>query len=237
MTDGAPDKPDVGRPSRQVIRSVSVNGYGKTRLVLQSVCGSDGRRYIRAVWEYRGEDGHWHTKRTPPEFSPAVWSDAIAKAATNGMLSSSDYKDLLVRLTRGLDASKSPTPKAFVRFTGLLQISFDSSTLVAHPVDEVLVYEKLSAPARDVTVTQSQQKATETTHLVYEVVEDIHYMEALSRLSEQLREVASKTSLEEAVAVDPRTAFEGIFGDAHLVEAGFVSDADLFDVEYSIAVL
>ena len=223
--------------TRQIIRSVSVNGYGKTRLVLQSVCGGDGRRYIRSVWEYRGDDGNWHTKKSPPEFSPAVWADAIAKAATNGMLSSNDYKDLLVRLTRGLDASKSPTPKAFVRFTGLLQISFDGKLLADHAVDEVQVYECLSAPAREVTVTQSQQREPKTTHLTYEVVEDIHYMEALSRLNEQLRDVASKTSLEEAISMDPQAAFEGIFGDARLTEAGFLPDGGGFDVEYRLSVL
>jgi hypothetical protein len=222
-------------PQPQVIRSVSVKGYGRTRLTLQSVCGVNGERFLRAVWQYQGDDGQWYTKKTPPEFSPKVWTDALATAATSGMLSSGDYKELLVRLTRGLDGSKSPTPKAYVRFTGKLQVSFSPKVLSTCKVDEVLVYESLTASAREVTVTQSHQKKTDTTFLVYEVIEDIHYTDALSRLPKELRDAAGRQSLEEAVAQDPRGAFLGIFGDPRLASAGF--DEDKFALDFALTVL
>lgn len=223
------------RPSPQVIRSISVNAYGKTRLTLQSVCGGDGSRYLRAVYEHRGDDGVWRAKDRAPEFSPKVWTDAYATAATAGMLSSGDYKELLVRLARGLDGSKSPTPKAYVRFTGKLEVSFEPSVLADRKVDEVAVYEALSASAREVTVTQTHQKKTTTTFLTFEVVEDIHYTDALSRLPKELRDVAGRRSLEEAVATDPRAAFVGIFGSPRLDASGFTED--VFKIEFGVTVL
>lgn len=222
-------------PRPQVIRSISVKGYGRTRLTLQSVCGGDGARYLRAVWEYKGDDDLWYTKPTPPEFSTKVWADAIATAATKGMLSSADYKDLLVRLTRGLDATKTPTPKAYVGLTGKLHIICPEKVLETHPVNEVLVYEALSATARDVTVRQSYQKAEHLIHLDYTVVEDLHYTEAMSRLPEELRAIAIETSLEEAVLLNTKASFMAIFGDPQLEAAGFGSAG--FTVEFDMSVL
>lgn len=227
---------DKSKPSRpQVIRSVSVKGYGRTRLTLQSVCGGDGSRYIRAVWEYKGDDGLWYTKPTPPEFTPRVWTDAIATAATKGMLSSADYKDLLVRLTRGIEATKTPTPKAYVGITGRLHIVCPETAVETGPVNEVLVYEALSSTARDVTVRQSHQKPESLIHLDYTVVEDLHYTEAMSRLPEELRAVAISTSLEDAVLLNTRASFLAIFGDPQLGAAGFGSED--FTVEFDMSVL
>lgn len=220
--------------NQQVIRSVSSRGYGRTRLVLQSVCGKDGRRYLRASWEYCGEDDIWHQKNTAPEFNTSVWADVIAKAARAGMLSSVDYKTLLVRLAQGIDSSKSPTPKAFVRFTGALSLQVPYRVVVAGGVNEVQVYDALNSSTRDVTVTQTFDKALDLYTLEYVVEEDIHYMEALSKLPESLRDLAGKSSLEEAISTDVQAAFLGIFGNPHLDEAGFSS---VENVDYSLAVL
>lgn len=218
----------------QVISSVHSRGYGRTRLVLQSVCGANGRRYLRAVWEYQGDDKNWHTKDTAPEFNATVWSDVIAKAAQAGMLSSKDYKGLLVRLAQGLDSSKSPTPKAFVRFTGILTLEFPRALVEDKPVDEVAVYEALNGPSRNLTVTQAQDPEDGTYRLDYVVEEDIHYMEALARLPEAMRELASKTSLEEAIAENIEMAFCGIFGEPGLEAAGFDKRTE---ADFSLTVL
>ena len=151
------------------------------------------------------------------------------------MLSSGDYKELLVRLARGLDGSKSPTPKAYVRFTGSLEVSFDPAILAEHRVDEVMVYEALAASAREVTVTQTHQKKTGTTFLAYEVIEDVHYTDALSRLPKEMRDAAGRGSLEEAVAEDPAGAFRGIFGSPRLDAAGFTEEH--FKVQFGVTVL
>ena len=221
---------------RQVIRSVSSRGYQRSRLVFQSICGSNGRRYLRAVHQYQGEDGVWHSKSTPPEFNAAVWTDIIAQAAASGMLSSVDYKTLLVRLAQGLDSSRNPTPKAFVRFTGHLELQFSESFLTSTKIDEVSIYESLAAVARDLTVTQAYEKKAGEYKLTYEVVEDIHYMEALSRLPDALREQAARSSMEEAVQSDPQLAFVSLFGEPGLASAGFADDS-MFSTEYRLTVL
>lgn len=222
----------MARP--QVIKSVHSRGYGRTRLVLQSVCGRDGRRYLRASWEYCGEDGAWYEKASAPEFNPSVWADVMAKAARAGMLSSVDYKTLLVRLAQGIDSSKSPTPKAFVRFTGVLSLLIPENAVLAGSINEIHVYDALNAPARDVTVTQMYDKISHVYTLDYFVQEDIHYMEALSNLPENLREIAGRTSLEEAISTDVRAAFLGLFGDPQLEQAGL---SVATDVDYSLSVL
>ena len=221
--------------SRQVIRSVeSSSGEGETRLVLQSVCGSTGLRYIRALWEYKGNDGEWYQKDTAPEFNASVWTNAITKAAVSGMLSSEDYKNMLVRLAKGLDASKSPTQRAFVRFTGSLSLEFDIEAHGVSSIDEVMVYESLSKPPRDLTVTQSRRSGKY--RLVYEVTEEIHYTEAISRLPADVRKGASNVSLEVAVGEAVEESFLSLFGDPGLPAAGF-SGIDGLAVDYKLSVL
>lgn len=218
----------------QIIKSVHSRGYGRTRLCLQSVCGKDGRRYLRASWEFCGDDGVWYQKNSAPEFNPSVWTDVMAKAARAGMLSSVDYKTLLVRLAQGIDSSKSPTPKAFVRFTGVLSVQVPKSAVVDGSINEIHVYDALNTPVRDVTVTQTYDKISNEYTLDYMVQEDIHYMEALSRLPDDLREVSRQTSLEEAVSKDVKAAFLGLFGNPQLEEAGLSASSS---VDYSLFLL
>lgn len=227
------DSIDKSISTPHVIRSVSARGYGRTQLVLQSVCAPDGRRYLRAVWQEMGKDKEWRTRLTPPEFNATVWADVIAKAAQSGMLSSKDYKSLLVRLAQGLDSSKSPTPKAYIAFTGILTLEFPESIIDEQAIDEIMVYEALNSPSRDVTVTQSQQKDGRI-RLDYVVQEDVHFMEALSRLPDEIREVARKSSLEEAVVADIPTAFVALFGDPLLEDAGFTGPVE---ADYSLTIV
>lgn len=221
-------------PHLQVIRSVHSRGYGRSRLVLQSVCGKDGRRYLRAAWEYLGDDDVWRQKNAAPEFNASVWADVIAKAARAGMLSSTDYKTLLVRLAQGLDSSKSPTPKAFVRFTGSMILQVPTSVVAEGFINEIAVYDALNAPSRDVTVTQNLDSTTDTYTLEYVVEEDIHYMEALSRLPNEVRDLAVRSSLEEAISSSVPISFLGLFGDPGIASAGFGAGVE---VDYSLAVL
>lgn len=227
----APDAPE----RTGVIGSVSSAPVGRSRLTLQSICRSDGIRALRPVWEYEAEPGQWRLASGPPEFQPRYWVDVISKAAAAGLLGSQAYKDLVVNLAKGLDSSKTPSPKAFLRVTGHMNITFGPELLERDGVriNEIRIYHALERDSREVSATHSSAEGQHG--LRYRVVEEMHYDQVISRLGD-LGPATLKDSLSSVFSEQPRECFELVFGDPGLLVAGF-EDPATYQAEFEVTVI
>jgi len=196
----------------QIISQVTSSSVGINRLVLQSVCRANGVRAIRPVWEQK-IDGKWVAQRGMPEFTARFWVEAISKAAKSGMLGSQNYKDLVVSLAQGLSSEKPTSPKAYINIVGSLILVYPIE--MSSSVDEFHLLDKLSVNGREVTC-RANEAGEGSWSIEFQVSENLHFTEALSKLPEELRELVKTTNFEQVCIDHPETSFTSFFGEIDL---------------------